>query len=430
MSTDSSTHAGNRKVKGIRDPIYGLISIDEELISSPYFQRLRYVVQNGMAYLVFPSMRHSRFEHSLGTYYQFQKISEKLRDYVKDELELVGKLALYHDIGHLPFSHTFEYSFEVLRYLNRELYEEILKKVTGETQKQTAKLHEYMGMRILREIKEEEVADLMKGVYQGGGQNDLVGLATLIINSKDLDIDRLDYLQRDSYYSGTKYGLLPVDRLWDFEIVKKNEKFKYLFRLKSIDDLEHYFLARYHMYSSIYNHCVVEIFNRIMAFLIAKLIADGFIKPEEIYEPSRFLNFTDDSILAALKVAVERKEEYRPFYESIYLRRKYSRAMLTGDEAQNLKSILEDKSEAEPIYSELVRLNGSAVIGANEIVMESQNILIRKDEHVKLSLNESREVNLPSKRYKVCIGVYDSKAMETIINLFKRYHISLNFRNS
>ncbi|MCG3109960.1 hypothetical protein L3N51_02257 [Metallosphaera sp. J1] len=387
-----------------------------------------------MAYLVFPSMRHSRFEHSLGTYYQFEKIREKLErvDIGREEVNLVGKLALYHDIGHLPFSHTFEYSFDVLKFLNRELYGEILRKVTGEgTGKHTAKLHEYMGMKILREMGESEVANLMKDVYQGGEASELASLASLIINSKDLDIDRLDYLQRDSYYSGTKYGLLPADRLWDFEITKRDGKYKYLFKLKSIDDLEHYFLARYHMYSSIYNHCVVEIFNRVMAFLIAKLIADGAIEPEDVTESSRFLNFTDDSILTLLKKQRgEKEKEYTPFYEAIYMRKKYARAMLVGEVAQRLKSILNDDSEAGEIYSELVNLKVLAVIGANEIEMKTQNILIEWDEHARLPLEDSRDVNLPSKRYKVCVGVYDAGTREKIETLFKKYNISLEFRNS
>ncbi|WP_168364277.1 HD domain-containing protein [Metallosphaera hakonensis] len=387
--------------------------------------------------MVFPAMRHSRFEHSLGTYYLFERIRDKVAEsyLTEDQVKLLGELALYHDIGHLPFSHTFEFSMDILKYLDKDKYNEILKKFSG-SQKLRAKLHEYIGIEILKKMGKAELANLMKIVYMGpsdAGQNkqeNLQRIAQLILNSKDLDIDRLDYLQRDSYYSGAKYGYLPIDRLWDFEIHERNGNFAYLYKYKSLDDLEHYFLARFHMYHSIYNHCVVEIYNRIMAFLIAKMIADSLIPTSLIYDTDEVIYFTEDLILWKLKELHKGgNTEYEHFYKAIYERNRYGRAMLTGDEATTFKSYLDmdNGKRADEVYNELANLNGKAVIGVNEIEMKPSNIVLER-KGVYINLEDINEFNVPSKRIKVCIGVRDKQTEEKVKKLFDG--ISLEFRNT
>jgi HD superfamily phosphohydrolases len=125
--------------KYIKDPLYGNIRIDPNMIDTPYFQRLRHITQNGMAYMVFPSMRHSRFEHSLGVYQIAFKMIDRIRkesltmELKSDSKDKIKKLALYHDLGHLPFSHTFEFAFEVLQYINPNIYDQILNFTGGDS---------------------------------------------------------------------------------------------------------------------------------------------------------------------------------------------------------------------------------------------------------------------------------------------------------
>jgi HD superfamily phosphohydrolase len=157
--------------KYIKDPLYGNIRIDSNMIDIPYFQRLRHIMQNGMAYMVFPSMRHSRFEHSLGVYHIASKMIDRIRteSLTKKELESdlkdkIKKLALYHDLGHLPFSHTFEFAFEVLQYINPNIYNQILN-FAGFKGK-LLKLHEMIGIKLLEEMGDKELSDLMGEIYE------------------------------------------------------------------------------------------------------------------------------------------------------------------------------------------------------------------------------------------------------------------------
>ena len=286
--------------KYIKDPLYGNIRIDPNMIDTPYFQRLRHIMQNGMAYMVFPSMRHSRFEHSLGVYHIASKMIDRIRTenltikLESDWKDKIKKLALYHDLGHLPFSHTFEYAFEVLQYLNPNIYNQILN-FTGFKAK-LFKLHEMIGVTLLKEMGEKKLSDLMQEIYKKDEPDDeFKKIVKLIINS-DLDADRLDYLQRDSYYSGAKFGIIDPERI----IVTMNiTPDGYIFPPKAIDDLEHFFLARFHMYSSVYNHPVIEIYNRVMAYFIAFALDSSLLKfPNNLEE---FKTFTDESVFLALQ---------------------------------------------------------------------------------------------------------------------------------
>lgn len=403
-------------MKYIKDPIHGAIEVDEKLIDNPFFQRLRYIIQNGMAYLVFPAMRHSRFEHSLGTYYVASKMVEKVNCNINKEI--IKELALYHDIGHMPFSHTFEYSLDVLRLMNKYKHSSILR-LAGFHKGEIAKFHEAMGERILREMDKEEVAKLMREIYiEGAHGGTEVRIAKLIVNS-ELDADRLDYLQRDSYYSGAKFGLIDPDRLLNIMEISEGG---YIFPPKAIDDLEHFLLARFHMYSSVYNHPVIEIYNRVMAYFIAYAINEDDIQfPDNIYD---IIDFTDDSILSVLK---SKKYKYYHFYDSIINRRPYMRSTLEGAQAKNLIKIL-GKDE---VYEELIIKNkGKVVIGENKIETKYDNIKIRRKmgkEEIDNEIKDEEYIVKPPSRYRVHIGVYDEKTKKEVIDYFKAFGILLNF---
>ncbi|BAB67077.1 HD domain-containing protein [Sulfurisphaera tokodaii] len=417
--------------KFIKDPIHGNIKIDDSLIDNMYFQRLRHVIQNGMAYMVFPSMRHSRFEHSLGTYYIASKMVENVQASEKeiiDKKELIKELALYHDIGHFPFSHTFEFAMEILEYLNKNIYNSIIK-LTG-FRDMEYKLHEMMGINILRSIRKTELADLMSNAYSSKDikeiNDPLVKIAKLIVNS-ELDADRLDYLQRDSYYSGAKFGIIDPERLL---ITMKITTDGYVFPPKAIDDLEHFFLARFHMYSSVYNHPVIEIYNRIMAYFIAFAINSSLLDiPSNLEE---FAEFTDEKIYLAL-LKVKNDNRFSHFYESLVKRKKYMRAVVEGDQAKNLFKIISSNEKSKRnLYDTVLNYYGKIVIGKSELTTEIGNIFIERKmlkESYNNPLSEEGGLTKIPERYRIYVGAYDEVSKNDILKYFNdTFGIRLAFK--
>ncbi|BBG25047.1 hypothetical protein IC006_2382 [Sulfuracidifex tepidarius] len=422
-----------KTVKYIRDPIHGIVRIDKDLIDNPFFQRLRYVVQNGMAYMVFPSMRHSRFEHSLGTYHVASMMLDKVHGLSlgNDEKERVKRLALYHDIGHFPFSHTFEYAAKVLEYLNPGVYHTLVSLV-GQREKLQTKLHEVMGMRILRELGEKELSDFMSKVYsKSEPKDDLTKVGKLIVNS-DLDADRLDYLQRDSYYSGAKFGLIDPERLINTMDVTVNADSitGYMFPSKAIDDLEHFFLARFHMYSSVYNHPVIEIYNTVMAYFIAFALSKSWLTlPSDLKD---FLNFTDDSVTHVLR-GMRGDKDFSHFYHALVCRRRYKRASLEGSQARYFMKAIAQKGHEKELYQRLLEFKGKVVLDYVEIKTETGNILIKRSfgkKEAPRSLSDEESVVIPPERDKVYIGTYDDESAHEISEYFKEeFDVVLRFKS-
>ncbi|MCI4435275.1 MAG: HD domain-containing protein [Ignisphaera sp.] len=376
-------------------------------------------------------MRHSRFEHSLGVYHIASKMIDRIRTEsltIKLESDLkdkIKKLALYHDIGHLPFSHTFEYAFEVLQYLNSNIYNQILN-FAGFKSK-LLKLHEMIGIRLLKEMGDKELSELMRKVYERGEPKDdeSIKIIKLIINS-ELDADRLDYLQRDSYYSGAKFGVIDPERII---ITMSITPDGYVFPPKAIDDLEHFFLARFHMYSSVYNHPVIEIYNRVMAYFIAFALDSSLLEfPNDLEE---FKTFTDESVFLALKNAKNKPELFH-FYRSLVERRKYKRALIEGDQADALlKAISEHK---EKFYRTILEeYKGKVVIGEVELYTSIDKIKIER----KLGnwpyykdLIAEEGVTIQQGRHRIYIGAYDDESSNKITEYFKKeYNLIIQFRN-
>lgn len=172
------------KKKIINDPIYGFISIPEglifDLIEHPYFQRLRYIKQVSLTHLVYPGALHTRFQHALGAMWLMGMAIETLRgkgvviDSEEEEAALVA--ILLHDIGHGPFSHSLEHSI-----------------VEGVS-------HEYLSGRIMDELNKEFGGRLSLAIAIFRNQYPKFFLHQLV--SSQLDTDRMDYLIRDSFYTG------------------------------------------------------------------------------------------------------------------------------------------------------------------------------------------------------------------------------------
>ncbi|MFP3234782.1 MAG: HD domain-containing protein [Sulfolobaceae archaeon] len=206
--------------KRIRDVIHEYVEVPDviinNIIDSPTFQRLRFLIQNGMAFEVYPNMRHTRFEHSLGAYNVMKKavsiLTEKVKD--KDIKDLINNnseelqiLALLHDIGHYPFSHTFEMGIKIASVDIKEL-------------KGLSKYHEKVGLFVVKNPFPKYADDFDK-IY-----NSKDNLFSELLNN-NIDVDRMDYLLRDSYYSGTPYGNFSLERMLSImTLVKYNGKIR------------------------------------------------------------------------------------------------------------------------------------------------------------------------------------------------------------
>jgi HD superfamily phosphohydrolase len=215
------------------DPIYGFITIESDLIlnliNHPYFQRLRRISQMGLSSLVYPGAHHTRFEHAIGAMHVMQKAIELLvKKGVKisrKESEAMQIAILLHDIGHGPFSHASEKA--------------LLQGVSHETLSVSAieLLNQEFGGQL------ELALQIFKNTSPRTFMNQLV--------SGQIDVDRLDYLKRDSFYTGVTEGNINTDRIIAMMNVE-NEQL--VFESKGVHSLEKFLLARRLMYWQVYLH--------------------------------------------------------------------------------------------------------------------------------------------------------------------------------
>ncbi len=221
--------------KTISDPIYGLIDIEaeivREIIDHPYFQRLRNIKQLALTYLVYPGAEHTRFQHALGCYHLARTAVKVLRkkgtSIDKKEEEGLILASLLHDIGHGPFSHTLEYH---------------LVKCS----------HELFSVRIMEKLNEELSGRLDTALAIYKNEYPRKFLHQLV--SSQADIDRLDYLKRDSFHSGVAEGAVGSERIIKmYDVVNDN----LVIDSKGIYSIEKFLLARRMMYWQVYLHKTV-----------------------------------------------------------------------------------------------------------------------------------------------------------------------------
>lgn len=221
------------KLKILNDPIYGFIQIPNSLIfdiiEHPYFQRLRRITQMGFSNLVFPGANHTRFHHAIGCVHLMQKAVHVLRfkqvEITKEEENALYVAILLHDVGHGPFSHALEHSI-----------------VNGIS-------HEEISLKFMRKLNDEFERKLDLAITIFEGKHPKKYLYQLI--SSQLDIDRLDYLKRDSFYTGVTEGNISSDRLITMMNVIDNQL---VIEKKGIYSVEKFLIARRLMYWQVYLH--------------------------------------------------------------------------------------------------------------------------------------------------------------------------------
>ena len=290
----------------IRDPIHGLIEFSErekKLIDTPVFQRLRRIRQLAMAFLVYPGALHTRFDHSIGVMHiagrictELQKVkSNKVTD---TDIKLVRIAALLHDVGHGPFSHVSE------ALLEKSASEDPLMVQKRE------KIHEQITVDIIRTdsgiadiLKPNErdfVIDMIQGKETSDWRRDIV--------SSELDADKMDYLLRDSYFAGVKYGEYDLEKLIEScRINVAHPNTSLAISSEGIYALEQLLLARYHMTQQVYWHKVSLISNAMIIRGITLAIDEGNTDLAKLYKYEKenfiqnYLDYHDEKVIDTLK---------------------------------------------------------------------------------------------------------------------------------
>ena len=239
--------ASKRKI--INDPIYGFITIDNPvlfaIINHPWYQRLRRIYQMALAQMVYPGAVHTRLHHSLGAYHLITLAITELKHKnieITDEEEVAAKAAiLLHDIGHGPFSHALE---------------NIL--IPGVH-------HETIGLQIMNSLNEEFGGKLSTATSIFTGEYDKQFLHQLI--SGQLDVDRMDYLTRDSFFTGVSEGVIGYDRILKMLTVHEGQL---MIEEKGIYSVEKFLVARRQMYWQVYLHKTVLAAEKMIVKIIQR----------------------------------------------------------------------------------------------------------------------------------------------------------------
>lgn len=262
--------------KIINDPVYGFITIDHplilKLISHPYYQRLRRIHQMAFAELVYPGAVHSRLHHSLGAFHLMCGALTELKSKgveITAEEELGARIAiLLHDIGHGPYSHALEH------------------KLLSDVH------HEQLSILIMRYLNEvnhgllETAIDIFTNNYKKPFLHQLV--------SGQLDVDRMDYLTRDSFFTGVSEGVIGYDRILKMLTVYEGEL---MVEEKAIYTIEKFLVSRRLMYWQVYLHKTVVSAEKMLVRIVERakeLIAKGDKVPATSAVFDFFLQFSGD----------------------------------------------------------------------------------------------------------------------------------------
>lgn len=330
----------------IKDPLYGFITIEKpflDLMEDEHFQRLRNIKQLGLSYLVYYSANHTRFEHSVGTYYLATKIAEN--NGIENRNEFIAA-ALLHDIGHYPFSHAIE---------------KTIKAITGIG-------HEEQGIEIIRNsciaeklkklnINVDNVCDFIEG--RGKYSNLIAG---------DIDADRLDYLKRDSYYTGVAYGIVESDVIINSFHAREDDcvtDIKYLPAVESV------LISRYLMYSMVYMHHRTIIANAMLRCAFVEALENGDFTSKELTK------FDDIDLISKLRSS---KSTARLMMENITKRNLYKEAaVFKKEDFEDTSKIADTKKILEVekrIAKEMNLKNHEILINALSYPKESNNKIL------------------------------------------------------
>ncbi|WP_297436663.1 HD domain-containing protein [Thermococcus sp.] len=296
--------------KIIHDGIHGSMKISGlilDLVKTPEFQRLRNIRQLGLAYLVYPGANHTRFEHSLGAWDIARRLSAEVGlDESESMLLQVG--ALLHDIGHGPFSHTFEsiYKHYVKEHDHMRLGQDIILGRTNITEREDGgKIPEIIEAYDY-DFTARDVAELILGRHG----NPYLGHML----HGDVDVDQLDYLIRDAHYTGVAHGIIDMERL--LKVLKIHDD-ELVVDEKGIEAVEGMMVARSLMYSRVYFHHTVKIAEGMLTRALEFALEEDHLWDFWRMIDCRVLVELED--LEGLPVEIVRRVKYRDLYKAAVL---------------------------------------------------------------------------------------------------------------
>ena len=288
-------HSSTNKLKIINDPVYGFIKIPYDmifdLIEHPLFQRLRRIRQLGLTHFVYPGANHTRFQHAVGAMHLMGLAIEVIRSkghaISDEEAEAVTIAILLHDIGHGPFSHSLEHS--------------LIKNTT----------HEEISLLMMEQLNEEFSGELTMAIEIFRNRYPKKFLHQLV--SSQLDMDRLDYLKRDSFFTGVTEGVIGSDRIIKMLNVLNDQL---VVEEKGIYSIEKFLIARRLMYWQVYLHRTVVASEQLLVLMLLRaqdLSAMGeelfatpalayFLREQKQVSLEQFSLLDDEDILASAKV--------------------------------------------------------------------------------------------------------------------------------
>ena len=396
--------------KIINDPVHGFITIDDPLIytiiSHPYYQRLRRIKQMALAYLVYPGAVHTRLHHSLGAYHLMHNAIHELKSKeieISETEEQAAKIAiLLHDIGHGPFSHALEHTLVDVN-------------------------HEQLSLMIMQKLNVELNGQLDLAIAIFTNQYAKKFLHQLV--SSQLDVDRLDYLARDSFFTGVSEGVIGYDRIIKMMMVVDDEL---VVEEKGLHSIEKFLIARRLMYWQVYLHktvlsselMLVNILKRAKElrvagdllfatpafdfFLSRTLTMDEFMQDEDCL--NRFLQLDDNDIISSVKVWASypdpilsdlcQKLNGRKLFKVLFFS-DHQRAEIEALK-QSLKYLDEMPKEARPYYFlEDETSNRAYNTGDEKIKILYKNGQVKEISQVQDTLI-SAGLLLPIKKHYIC----------------------------
>jgi HD superfamily phosphohydrolase len=406
----------NNKKKIFNDPIYGFISIPDDiifdLIEHPYFQRLRRIMQLGLSHLVYPGALHTRFHHAIGAMHLMTQaiatIRRKGHEITPEEERSVLIAILLHDIGHGPFSHALEYDI-----------------VNGVT-------HEDISIRFMESLCTEFGEDMERALVIFKNKYHKPFLYQLV--SSQLDMDRMDYLNRDSFYSGVSEGKIGSDRL--IEMLNVHEG-NLVLEEKGIYSIEKFIVARRLMYWQVYLHKTVvsaefmlihalrrakhltmngtQLFGSpaLQFFLSNSIDKVQFNNNETVLK--HFSELDDFDILGALKVWQNNEDKVLSHLASGLVNRKLFKIEISRDPFSPDRIRLEQELVQKQLNlstEEAMHFVYTDILSNNAYNQNKQNIhmLMKNGEVIELSkasdnLNISALAN-PVEKYFICYPIF------------------------
>ena len=359
--------------KIINDPVYGFITIDDELIyqvvAHPYYQRLRRINQMAMAYLVYPGAVHTRLHHSLGAYHLMYSAINELKSKGVDisaAEEQGAKIAiLLHDIGHGPFSHALE------SVLIESMH------------------HEAISLMIMKELNTQFDGKLQLALDIFTGTHPKNFLHQLITGQ--LDVDRMDYLTRDSFFTGVNEGVIAYDRILKMLTVHNGEL---MVEEKGIYSIEKFLVARRLMYWQVYLHktvlCAEQMLKRIIKraklikaaapYPLNKLIAES-VQKVSIEE---FCELDDYDVVMAIKTWCKHDDIILSTLCNGIINRQLLKVKYFGEPVD--EAMVEEKTAAAREKLQISEADAAWLVFTGEAASSTYNF---EDEHIHILFKDN-----------------------------------------